>query len=103
MRKHKGRPLAVLLLLSAIAAAPVAAQQGGALNASQTMRDNLKQLQGAGKSAELVLKNGKSYRGKLAAVGDHSVLVSEIVGREFFDALIAIDEIAAIEVRARGQ
>ena len=48
-------------------------------------------------------RSGKSYRGKLAAVGDHAVVVSEITGREFFDALIVLEEITAVEVRARGQ
>ena len=101
---RKGNALSpALLLLAVIAAGPAAADEAGALNATHTLADNLKQLQAAGNPAELVLKNGKSYRGKLAAVGDHAVVVSEITGREFFDALIVLEEIAAVEVRARGQ
>jgi hypothetical protein len=103
MRKSIAGTLPVLFLLAAVAAAPSWAQEAGALDATRTLRDNLKQLQASGKPAELVLKNGKSYGGKLAAVGDHAVVVTEVTGREFFDALIVIDDIVAVEVRARGR
>jgi hypothetical protein len=85
------------------AASPVRAQAADAasLNASQGMGDNLRRLAEAKKPVEVVLRNGKSYKGKLGAVGDHSVVITEISGREFYDALILTDEIVAVEVRAR--
>jgi hypothetical protein len=92
--------VAVLLNLGApaVSARP---PEIGALEVGQSIRDNLRRLAKAGKRVELVLKNGKSYRGLLGAVGEHAVVVSEIEGREFFDALVLIDEIAALEVRVR--
>jgi hypothetical protein len=65
-----------------------------------TMRDALAKL--AGKDAEVVLANGKSYRGKVGGVGSETVLVTQIAGKEFYDVLIDLDEVAAVEVRARG-
>lgn len=103
----KNRPWFALLLLAAILIGPassVRAQSGGdaaVLNASQSMGDNLRHLAEAKKTVELVLRNGKSYKGKLGAVGDHSVVVTQIAGRDFFDALVLIDEIVAVEVQAR--
>jgi hypothetical protein len=71
------------------------------LNAATSMRDNLNGLVASKKVATVVLKNGDSYRAKIAAVGDRHVLLSEPYQKEAFDVLISIDEIAALEVRAR--
>jgi hypothetical protein len=102
----KSRLLAIALLSTFLigAASRVRAQPAEAaspLNVAQSMGDNLRRLAEAKKPVEIVLRNGKSYKGKLGAVGDHSVVVSEIAGREFYDGLVLIDEIVAVEVRAR--
>jgi len=72
-----------------------------ALSASGRMRDALEHL-GDGREVELVLTNGKSYRGKLAGVGSDTVLLTEIAGKELSDVLIELDDVAAVEVRVRG-
>ena len=92
-----------LLFVCTIATVPSFAQEQGGFDATHSVRDNLEKLKAAGKAVELVLKNGKSYGGKLASVGDHAVVVTEISGREFYDALVVIDEIAAVEMRVRGR
>ena len=91
--------------LLALAATNALAQppEGGPLNASAPLVDNLRQLQQSGKAVELVLENGKSYKGKLGSVGDHAVVVTQIEGREFFDALVLIEDISAVETRARDR
>ena len=95
--------LSALVLFVTIATRSSFAQEQTAFDATHSVRDNLKALQAAGKAVELVLNNGKSYGGKLASVGDNAVVVTEITGREFYDALIVIDEIAAVEMRVRGR
>ena len=88
--------------VAAVIAAAVAPAWGQeALSAAGSIKDALKKL-GAGKPVEIVLEGGKSYKGKLGAVGEDTVLVTEISGKEFYDALIDLDAIAAVEVRARG-
>jgi hypothetical protein len=95
--------LSVFLLGVPSSALAQPAGDAAALNASQSMGDNLRRLSEAKKTVELVLRNGKSYQGKLGAVGDHAVVVSQIAGREFFDALVLIDEVVAVEVRVRDR
>lgn len=68
---------------------------------SGSMGDALRRL-GEGREVELVLTNGKSYRGKLGSIGNDTVILSQIAGKEFYDVLIALDEVAAVELRARG-
>jgi hypothetical protein len=75
----------------------------GPLNASASMADNLRTVLAAKKSLTVVLKGGHTYSARIGQVGDHYVLLSELSGKEFFDALVAIDEIAALVVRARDR
>jgi hypothetical protein len=94
--------------MSVLAAGSSWAQAAGTpavalLNASDSVRDALRRIQEAKKPVELVLKNGKSYRGMVGGVGDHTVVVTEIEGKEFYDVLIQLEDVSAIEVRARGE
>ena len=57
---------------------------------------------GAGRDVEIVLANGKSYRGKLGSVGKETVLLTQIGGKEFYDVLIDLHAVAAVELRVRG-
>lgn len=71
------------------------------LNANASMRDNLTALMASKKPVTVVLKNGQSYRAAIGAVGDHMVVLSGPAQKEFYDVLVPIDEIAAVEARAR--
>lgn len=92
--------VAVLLAAGASAMAHADDAKPG-LVATGSIRDALTKL-GDGRDVELVLGNGKSYRGKLGAVGSETVLLTQIVGKEFYDVLIDLKSVAAIELRARG-
>jgi hypothetical protein len=54
-----------------------------------------------GKAVTLHLTSGTQIGGMVAEVRDHTVVVKAIAGRELSDALIALDQVAAVEVRAR--
>ncbi len=56
-----------------------------------------------GNRVELVLRSDRSYSGKLTMVGDGVVTVSELSGKEFYDAVIALSDIVAVEVRVRDR
>ena len=71
------------------------------LNAAASLHDNLSALSASKKPVTVVLKNGDSYRAAIGAVGDHHVVLSAPYQKEAFDVLVPIDEIAAVEVRAR--
>ncbi len=80
--------------------AQVVTHEGVKFEVSQSIRDNLKML--VGKSIYISLKSGKTYQGVLKSVGDHLVHLEKIAERNFFDALIRIDDITAIEAQFRG-
>jgi len=102
------RRLAVVTsLVAALAVGP--ASLGGAAEPTKlpgfstagSLRDALTQI-GEGRDVELVLSNGKSYRGKLGTIGNATVVLTQIAGKDFYDVLIVVEEIAAVEMRVRG-
>lgn len=54
-----------------------------------------------GKTATLVLASGAELTGKVSNVTDDSVKLSELSGKEFFDAVIDLDHVQAVVFRAR--
>lgn len=92
----------VLVAVCCLAVAATAAAESP-LNALTSIRDNLNSLMTSKKVATVVLKNGDRYQAKVGAVGDHLVVLTEPAQKEFFDVLVPIEEITALEVRARGQ
>jgi hypothetical protein len=58
-------------------------------------------LQFKGKTIEIQLKSGQQLTGKVSEVGNHLILLKELRGKEYYDALIEIDDIAALIFKAR--
>lgn len=56
---------------------------------------------GSGEKVELGLRNGQTYAGVLGLIGDQLVLIQQLRGKEFYDALVRIDDISSLEVRVR--
>ena len=54
-----------------------------------------------GKALILVLNDGTKYTGKIKSVGPNAVILTGLQGREFFDAYITLESIAAMEERVR--
>jgi len=86
--------------------APVAGAQsrvtaipGVNFTVSGSFMDNLKAL--AGKDVYINMRSGKTYQGFVKSVGDHLIHIEKIAGKEYFDALIRIEDISAIEVKFR--
>jgi hypothetical protein len=103
-RKALGIGAAVALLL---AAAPMAGQGSPAgqekrmvLEEQDTMATVLKRLEG--KAVRLRLAGGADeVVGKLQKVGRELVHLSDLSGREFFDAVVRIDQVAGVSVQVR--
>ena len=55
----------------------------------------------AGKPVTLQLASGTQIGGTVAEVRDHAVVLKGVAGREFSDALVLLDQISVVEVRAR--
>jgi hypothetical protein len=99
-----GVVLAALLVISLTAAmqsvhAAGEAKQYVQLNAGITLADNLAALKG--KTATVYLASGQSMTGIVKDVKDSVLHLEKISQKEFFDALIRVDAISAIEARVR--
>jgi len=93
--------LALMLTIGAHALASADDAKLPGLTTTGGVRDALSKL-GEGRDVEVVLTNGKSYHGKIASVGTETVLLTQIAGKEFYDVLIELDSVAAVELRVRG-
>jgi hypothetical protein len=91
-----------LVVCAALACAPaIAGDDAFALKPDQKMGAVLKDL--SGKRVTVHLRSGGDLTGKLTVVGDHLVQLSQLANKDFFDAVVALDAIAAVEVKARSQ
>lgn len=54
-----------------------------------------------GKPVTLVLRSGKEYGGTVGEVRGQAVVLKSLSGKEFYDALIRLDDVSAIEIRNR--
>lgn len=70
-----------------------------AFSVSASIRDNLKNYQG--KDVVVYLRSGKYFQGYVKAIGDQAVHLEKIAGKDFYDALIRIEDIIAIEAKFR--
>ncbi|MHC1743030.1 MAG: hypothetical protein AB9873_08365 [Syntrophobacteraceae bacterium] len=80
--------------------AKVPATEGMSYNANSSMADNLKAL--TGKKVSIHLGGGKTLTGVVKEVGSNLVQLEKLEGKEFFDALVTISAIEAIDTRFRG-
>ncbi len=77
----------------------VIAIEGMSYNVNSSMTDNLKLL--VGKKVSVSIVSGVSISGFVKQVGDHLIHIEKIVGKEYFDALIRIENISAVEAAFR--
>ena len=110
MRKSIGRqalPAAVALLMilgfNCIQAAYLSAAESNetAFNLSASMADNLSMLKG--KTVTVYLVSGQTLTGTVNDVKNNLLHLGKLSQKDFFDALVEIDRISAIDTRVRGQ
>jgi small nuclear ribonucleoprotein (snRNP)-like protein len=89
----------VFLSSYSFAANEYAPVEGMRYNVNAPINANLKSL--TGKSVELTLTSGQKIVGVIKEVGDNLLHIEKIQGKEFYDALIRIDNIVAVEGRFR--
>jgi hypothetical protein len=93
--------LLAYLALITVVALPLSAAEGGlAFKPADTIATVL--VRQEGQKVELRLRSGEKIGGKLEKVGDKLVHLSQLVGAELLEAVIAVDEIAAVVVRAKA-
>jgi hypothetical protein len=94
--------IAALLLATStlsLAKPEVVAVEGAYFTINASMSQNLKTF--IGKRVSVTLDSGKVISGTVKEVGDHFLHIEKLEGKEFYDALIRIEDIGAFESRFR--
>lgn len=81
------------------AKAKVVVIEGMSYNTNSSLKDNLRSL--IGKKVYVTLDSGKTLAGFVKEVGNYLIQLEKLDGKDFFDALIRIENIGAIEARFR--
>lgn len=85
---------------SPIMAEPSQPADAPVFSTGTTLADNLKSL--TGKRVTIHLKSGTLLSGTVRVTSDHLLHLEKLEGKDYFDALILLQEIAAIDTRARS-
>lgn len=88
-----------LFPLKADAKPELVAVEGAAYNVHSSLVENLKTFMG--KKVYITLNCGKVFAGYIKEVGDHLVHLEKLDGKDYFDALIPVSRISAIDTRFR--
>jgi hypothetical protein len=89
------------LVLGAGALSARAQQIEAVPTSTETVKSVL--IRNKGNRVSLRFASGEELAGKVASVGDQSVYLTELAGREFFDAVVALDDVTAVVFRAKGK
>ena len=74
--------------------------KGMSYNVNASLADNLKSL--VGKKVSVSTVSGKTFSGVVKKVGIHLIHLEKLEGKDYFDALIRIENISSIEARFRN-
>lgn len=96
----------VIILCTVVLVAPTVSvgkspttTEGFRFDVGISVKETLKSL--VGKDVHVHLRSGKTLQGYVKSVGDVLVHLEKLAGRDFFDALVRIEDISAIEVKFR--
>ena len=94
--------LVVVVAIGSVMLSRVGAQDAKAnLSAADAIRLALNEQ--VGKRVKVKLASGQDLDGQVAGVGTHAVALTQLTGQEFYNATVAIDQVAAVIVRAPGK
>jgi len=88
-----------LLPMEVEAKSKVVAIKGISYNVNSSLADNLKSL--IGKKVYVTLDSGKTFAGFVKEVGNHLMHLEKLERKDYFDALLRIENISAIDTKFR--
>jgi hypothetical protein len=91
--------ITILVVPKAVTAANTETKEAIQFNVGTTMAFNLASLKG--KLITVTLSSGQTLTGVVSDAKDNLLHLTKITQREFYDALIAINHISAIEMKVR--
>ena len=71
------------------------------LDPNLSFKDTLQQAMHGADRVTVHLRGGGTLEGDVGVVADHHVVLAGLADRDFYDAVVRIEDISAIEVRAR--
>ena len=89
-----------MLPAEAEAKTEVVAIEGISYSVNSSLSDNLKSL--IGKKVYVTLNSGKTFTGFVKEVGNHLMHLEKLEGKDYFDALLRIEDISAIDTKFRN-
>ena len=97
--------VSVLVVVVAIGSVMLsrAGAQGSQANLSAADAIRLALNEQVGKRVKVKLASGQDLEAQVAAVGTHALALTQLSGQEFYNATVAIDQIAVVIVRAPGK
>ena len=69
--------------------------------ANAGIQELLSQASESKTEVELILRGGQSFRGQIASMSEHWVVIGPIRGKEFFDAHIRLEDVSAVSLQVR--
>ncbi|MCC2657224.1 MAG: uncharacterized protein K0Q76_2332 [Panacagrimonas sp.] len=84
-----------------VAAVALCATSLGAMAKDEVMVGVLKER--SGKNVTVVLAGGTEVTGKVSNVGNNTLRLTELSGKEYFDAVIDLDDVSAVIFRSRDK
>lgn len=73
------------------------------LNPRISITDTLKQVQDQKLNVEVYLRGGQLFQGKILDMAENYIVIGHLLGKDFFDALIRLDDISAISLKTRDK
>jgi hypothetical protein len=71
------------------------------LNSADAIRANLEKF--SGERVTLSLIGGGELQGVVSKIGTTMLYITELTGREFFDAVVRLDHVSAVTVKMRNK
>jgi hypothetical protein len=93
--------ISVALALLTVSSAAFAQEAAFTLKISAEMKDILSE--NTGKRVAIRLASGEEIEGTVTMVGKTLVHISRLAGKEFYDAVVSIDKISAVRIKARDR
>ena len=87
--------------LMPFAALALCATSLGAMAKDEVMAGVLKDRNG--KNVTVVLAGGTEITGKVSNVGDNTLRLTELSGKEYFDAVVDLDDVSAVIFRSKDK
>ena len=102
MKPHAKRGLVTAaVLLSAVIGTGTVAFAEGELDVSTAEAIPATLQKQVGKRVAIKLTSGQELEGTVAKVGPAAVHLSQLAGKEFFDAVVRLDQVSAVIVRTK--